>query len=278
MKITLLRRDVLSRFGAIQERAMAADIRLVSCLSDNYAVIVRDPSSGATAVIDAPDATPIERALENAGWKLTHILITHHHGDHVQGIAALKKRFGALVIGPRAEADKIPMLDQPVGENGRISVGGLAAQVIDTPGHTAGHISYWLEAERLLFAGDTLFALGCGRPFERPAPVLWESLQKLRKLPGDTRLYCGHEYTLANARFAVTVDPTNVALKARLTAVEAQHKKNEPTLPSTIKDEQATNPFLRADDPAVAEAIGMKGADPAAVFTELRERKNNFKG
>jgi hydroxyacylglutathione hydrolase len=256
---------------------MAADIRLVSCLSDNYAVILHDPAGGVTAVIDAPDANPIERALDNAGWKLTHILVTHHHSDHVQGIPALKKR-GAIVIGPRGEADKIPALDQAVGENGRVTVGSLAAKVIETPGHTAGHISYWFEDERLLFAGDTLFALGCGRPFERPAPVLWESLKKLRALPDDTRLYCGHEYTLSNARFSVTVDPHNAALKERLKAIEAQRAKNEPTLPSTLQEEKATNPFLRADDPAIAEAIGMKGADPAAVFTELRERKNNFKG
>ncbi|HEV2000699.1 MAG TPA: hydroxyacylglutathione hydrolase, partial [Xanthobacteraceae bacterium] len=146
------------------------------------------------------------------------------------------------------------------------------------PGHTAGHISYWFEDERLLFAGDTLFALGCGRPFERPAPVLWDSLKKLRALPDDTRLYCGHEYTLANARFSVTVDPKNRALKERLKVIEAQRARNEPTLPSTLKEEKATNPFLRADDPAIAEAIGMKGADPAAVFAELRERKNSFKG
>ena len=256
---------------------MAADIRLVSCLSDNYAVILHDPAGDATAVIDAPDAAPIERALDTAGWKLTHILVTHHHPDHVQGIAALKKR-GAIVIGPRGEADKIPALDQAVGENGRVTLGNLAAKVIETPGHTAGHISYWFEGERLLFAGDTLFALGCGRPFERPAPVLWESLKKLRALPDDTRLYCGHEYTLANARFSVTVDPKNRALKERLAVIEAQRAKNEPTLPSTLKEERATNPFLRADDPAIAEAIGMKGADPAAVFTELRERKNSFKG
>src|ERR1700674_2925271 len=252
---------------------MAADIRLVSCLSDNYAVILHDPAGDATAVIDAPDAAPIERALDTAGWKLTHILVTHHHADHVQGIAALKKR-GAIVIGPRGEADKIPALDQAVGENGRVPLGSLAARVIETP----GHISYWFEGERLLFAGDTLFALGCGRPFERPAPVLWESLKKLRALPDDTRLYCGHEYTLANGRFSVTVDPKNSALKERLAVIEAQRAKNEPPLLSTLKEERATNPFLRADDPAIAEAIGMKGADPAAVFTELRERKNSFKG
>jgi len=257
---------------------MSFEIRLVPCLSDNYAVILRDPATEATAVIDAPDPAPIEKALDTEGWKLTHILITHHHGDHVQGIPALKKKYGATVVGPRAEAAKIPQIDVAVGPADPVAVGGMIARVIETPGHTAGHIVYMFDAEKLLFAGDTLFALGCGRPFERPAPVLWASLLKLRDLPGDTKLYCGHEYTLSNARFAVTADPDNKALAKRLANVEAMRKAGKPTLPSTMAEELRTNPFLRADDPAVAEALGMKGGDPAAVFTELRERKNNFKG
>ena len=191
---------------------MEVDVRLVPCLSDNYAVILRDRATDATAVIDAPDPKPIEKALDTEGWKPTHILITHHHGDHVQGIPALKKKYGAVVVGPRAEAAQIPEIDVAVGPADPVAVGGMIARVIETPGHTAGHIVYMFDAEKILFAGDTLFALGCGRPFERPAPVLWASLLKLRELPGDTRLYCGHEYTLANARFAVTVDPKNTAL------------------------------------------------------------------
>jgi len=257
---------------------MDVDVRLVPCLSDNYAVILHDRATHATAVIDAPDAKPIEKVLDAEGWKLTHILVTHHHGDHVQGIPALKKKYGATVVGPRAEAPQIPQIDVEVGPADPVAVGGMIARVIETPGHTAGHIVYMFDAEKLLFAGDTLFALGCGRPFERPAPVLWASLLKLRELPGDTQLYCGHEYTLANARFAVTADPKNKALAKRLADIEAMRAAGKPTLPSTIADELRTNPFLRADEPAVAEAVGMKGADPAAVFTELRERKNNFKG
>jgi hydroxyacylglutathione hydrolase len=254
------------------------DIRLVPCLSDNYAVILRDPATEATAVIDAPEPQPIEKALDAEGWNLTHILVTHHHGDHVQGIPALKKKYGATVVGPRGEAAKIPTLDIEVGPADPVAVGGMIARVIETPGHTAGHIVYMFDAEKLLFAGDTLFALGCGRPFERPAPVLWASLLKLRDLPSDTQLYCGHEYTLANARFAVTADPKNAALSKRLAEIEKLRAAGKPTLPSTLADEVRTNPFLRADEPAVAEAVGMKGADPAAVFTELRERKNNFRG
>jgi len=182
------------------------------------------------------------------------------------------------VVGPRAEAAQIPLIDVGVGAADPVAVGGMIARVIETPGHTAGHIVYMFDAEKMLFAGDTLFALGCGRPFERPAPVLWASLLKLRELPGDTELYCGHEYTLANARFAVTVDPKNAALKKRLAEVESLRAAGKPTLPSTMADELRANPFLRADDPALTEAVGMQGADPAAVFTELRERKNNFKG
>jgi hydroxyacylglutathione hydrolase len=257
---------------------MDVDVRLVPCLSDNYAVILHERTTGATAVVDAPDAAPIVTALDAAGWKLTHILVTHHHGDHVQGVPALKQKYGATVVGPRAEAAQIPLIDVAVGARDSVAVGDLVALVIETPGHTAGHIVYMFDAEKMLFAGDTLFALGCGRPFERPAPVLWASLLKLRGLPGDTRLYCGHEYTLANARFAVTADPKNAALKKRLGEIEAMRAAGKPTLPALMADELRTNPFLRADDPAVAEALGMKGADPAAVFAELRERKNNFKG
>jgi len=256
---------------------MALEIRLVPCLSDNYAVILRDPASGAVMVVDAPEAAPIERALDAEKWKLTHILVTHHHGDHVQGIPALKQKYGATVIGPQ-EAAKTGMLDQTVGDRDTVKVGGLEARVIETPGHTAGHIIYVFDREPLLFAGDTLFAIGCGRAIERPAAVLWQSLLKFRDLPGETKMYCGHEYTLANARFAVTVDPKNAALQARLAAVEKTRAAGKPTLPSTMAEERATNPFLRADDPAIAAAVGMKGADPAAVFTEIRERKNSFRG
>ena len=257
---------------------MAVEVRLVPCLTDNYAVIVRDTGSDAVLLVDAPEPDPILKALEAANWKLTHILVTHKHGDHIQGIPALKQRYKAKVIGPRNEANEIPTLDEKVGEPDIVEVGSLRARVFDTPGHTAGHICYWLEKEKLLFSADTLFALGCGRPFERPAAVLWQSLLKLRKLPDDTTIYCGHEYTLANARFSVTVDPANKSLRGRLAEIEKARAAGKPTIPSTMAEERATNPFLRADDPAIAAAVGMPGSDPAAVFTEIRERKNNFRG
>lgn len=254
---------------------MSVEIRLVPCLSDNYAVLLHD--GDITALIDAPEAAPIEKALDKEGWKLTHILITHHHSDHVDGIAALKKKYGAKVIGPKNDGE-IPMIDEKVSEGDTVRLGNMTARVLDTPGHTAGHISYVFDNEKLLFAADTLFVLGAGRAFEKPASVLWQSLLKLRKLPGDMKLYCGHEYTLGNARFAITVDPKNAGLKKRLAEVEAARAAGKPTVPSLLSDEFATNPFMRADDPAIAEAVGMQGSDPAAVFTEIRERKNNFRG
>jgi hydroxyacylglutathione hydrolase len=254
---------------------MPLEVRLVPCLSDNYAVLLHD--GDITAVVDAPEAAPIEQALDQEGWKLSHILITHHHSDHVDGIPALKKKYGAKVIGPRADGE-IPMIDEKVSEGDLVKFGNHEARVLDTPGHTAGHISYVFDKEKLLFAADTLFVLGAGRAFEKPASVLWQSLLKLRKLPGDMKLYCGHEYTLGNARFAITVDPTNPALKKKYAEVEAARAAGKPTVPSLLSEEIAANPFMRADDPVIAENLGLMGADPATVFTEIRERKNNFKG
>lgn len=257
---------------------MAVEVRLIPCLSDNYAVLVHEPDSKTTALVDAPEAAPILAALDKEGWTLTHILITHHHPDHVQGIEEIRAKFPVPVYGPRAEADKIPAISIKLGHLDVAEVGPLRANVIDTPGHTAGHIVYHFPKEALLFAGDTLFPLGCGRPFERPAEVLWQSLLQLRELPLETKIYSGHEYTLGNAKFSVTVDPHNAQLKARLKQIEELRAKNEPTVPSTMEEEVQTNPFMRADDPAVQDAIGMKDADAGAVFTKLRELKNNFKG
>ena len=256
---------------------MTAHIRQFSCLKDNFGVLVHDPATGATASIDAPEAEPILAALAQAGWDLTHILVTHHHADHTQGIAGLKARFpDAVVIGPAKEADKIPSLEVKVRENDLVEVGRLKGKVLETPGHTAGHIVYWFDDDALLFAGDTLFALGCGRVIETPLPVMLTSLLKLTRLPIETQVYCGHEYTVANARFALTVDPDNSLLVDRASEVEALQKDGKPTLPTTIALEMATNPFLRSGDPALQRAIGMAGTDPTDVFVELRERKNRF--
>lgn len=257
---------------------MSVELRLIPCLADNYAVLLRDTVTEATAVVDAPEVAPILAALEREDWKLTHILVTHHHTDHIDGVLALKERYGATVIGPRAERDTIPGLDFAVVDGDPVAVGSLVGRVLETPGHTKGHIVFLFEGERLLFSGDTLFVMGCGRPFECDPPVLWESLTRLRALPDDISVYCGHEYTLSNARFALSVEPDNAALQARAKAVEALRAAGKPTLPTTIGEEKATNPFLHADDPELAAALGLPGAEPGAVFTELRALKNSFRG
>lgn len=254
---------------------MALHIHQFICLKDNFGVLVHDPERRATAAIDAPDAGPILAALAARDWTLDAILLTHHHADHVQGVAGLKAAFPqAQVVGPRKEADRIGGLDMLVGEGDAVMIGAVEAIVMEIPGHTSGHVAYWLEEEDVAFVGDTLFALGCGRAFEEPPQVLFHSLAKLAALPDETQIYCGHEYTLANAKFALSVDPGNELLKARAAEIAALRAAGKFTLPTTIAIELATNPFLRADEADLQAAVGMAGADPVAVFAELRERKN----
>ena len=253
---------------------MPAEIRQFLCATDNFGVLVHDPATGATVAIDACEEGPIVAALEAAGWRLTHILVTHHHDDHIAAIPALKARYAPLVIGPAADAGRIPDMAQGVREGDKVRVGSLEAVVIETPGHTVGHISFHFPSEQLLFAGDTLFALGCGRLLGGTPAQMWSSLSKLALLPDATSVYCGHEYTLSNARFALGVDPDNAALRQRAAEVEALRAKGAFTLPTTIGAEKATNPFLRAAEPGMAERLGMAGRPPVDVFAELRERKN----
>ncbi|MBX9758597.1 MAG: hydroxyacylglutathione hydrolase [Beijerinckiaceae bacterium] len=254
---------------------MPAIVHQFMCLEDNFGVLVHDPATGATASIDAPEAGPVLNALSEKGWTLTHILVTHHHKDHIGGVDEVRARFpDAIVVGPAPDKARVPGADVYLGEGEEVMVGSLRGRVIETPGHTSGHVVYHFPKEKLLFAGDTLFAMGCGRAFEKPAQVLYESAMKLAALPGDTQVYCGHEYTLSNARFAVKVDPDNEALKSRLAQVEQMRAAGEATLPTSIAVEHATNPFFRAADPAVQKTLGMEGAAPADVFAELRERKN----
>ena len=254
---------------------MAVEIHQFLCLSDNFGVLVHDAASGATAAIDAPEAAPILAALAEKNWQLSDILITHHHFDHTQGVAGLKAQFpGVRVVGPAKEAAKIGNLDVSVQEGDLVQIGTRQAMVIEVPGHTLGHVAYWLEEDDLLFAGDTLFAMGCGRGFEAPPHVLYHSLLKLAALPGETTVYCGHEYTLGNARFALSVDPANELLQDRAKEVAALRAAGRFTLPTSIELELATNPFLRANEPALQASVGLPGGDPAAVFAELRERKN----
>ncbi len=253
------------------------DIRQFPCLSDNYGYLVRDAGSGAVATIDTPDAGAINASLAREGWRLTHILNTHWHPDHTGGNLALKARWNCRIIGPKGEVAKIPGLDEAVGDSDTISLGDAKALVLDTPGHTLGHVIYHFVADGAAFVGDTIFALGCGRLFEGTPDEMWASLQKIAAMPPQTLLYCAHEYTQSNARFAVTVDPDNAALKRRAAGIDARRAMGEPTVPSSVAEELATNPFLRARDGALQRAIGMTGAQPVLVFAEVRRRKDNFR-
>lgn len=249
-------------------------IQQFPCLQDNYGVLIHDPATGITAAIDAPETEPVRRALEERGWKLTHILTTHHHGDHTAGNAELKDETGCTIIGPRAEAEKVPGIDKAVGQGDTFMLGSFEVRVLDTPGHTAGHVTYFIPAAKVAFAGDTLFALGCGRVFEGDARTMWTSLQKIAALPGDTRVYCGHEYTASNAKFALGIEPGNAALQARAKEIEALRSAGQPTVPTRIDLELATNPFLRAASSEIRRRLGMESAEDWQVFGEVRERKN----
>ncbi|MDB5554396.1 MAG: Hydroxyacylglutathione hydrolase [Rhizobium sp.] len=252
------------------------EIELFRCRSDNFGVLLHDPDSGKTASIDAPEEQPILDALARRGWTLTDIFTTHHHQDHVEANLALKARFNVEITGPKNEADKIPGLGFAFGDGGQFTFAGHSVEVIETPGHTAGHICFYLPQDKLLFAADTLFALGCGRLFERSPRDMWQSLLKLRKLPDDTLVYFGHEYTLVNAKFAMTIDPQNAALRDRGKEIEATLAAGGHTAPTTIGVERATNPFLRADDAGIRKHLGMEGAEDWEVFAEIRARKDKF--
>jgi hydroxyacylglutathione hydrolase len=252
------------------------EIVTIPCLSDNYAFLLHDDATGATAVIDVPDAAPIQAALQDHGWTLSDILITHHHDDHIQGVADLRAATAARVWGARADAHRLPALDQALTEGDSVAIGNLTGTVIDVSGHTIGHIAFHFPAADAVFTADSLMALGCGRLFEGPAPMMWASLQKLMALPADTVVYSGHEYTTGNARFALTIEPDNADLISRVAAVDAARAKGVATVPSLLSDEIATNPFLRASVPSVAAAVGLQGAAPAEVFAEIRSRKDRF--
>jgi hydroxyacylglutathione hydrolase len=243
---------------------------------DNYGVLIHDPEIGATAAIDAPDAEELLTALQETGWTLTDILITHHHYDHTAGIEAVKRKTGCTVTGPAREAGSIPGLDIEVKEGDEIEVGGAKARVIETPGHTRGHVSYFFPDDGVVFVGDTLFSVGCGKLLEGDAPSMWSSLSKLAALPPKTKVYCGHEYTDANCRFALTIEPENEALQARAAEAQANARTGKPSLPTTIGQELATNPFLRASSRAIQKRLGMEGRPHEEIFGEVRRRKDVF--
>lgn len=255
---------------------MPLQIVTVPCLSDNYAYLAHDAATGATAVIDVPDAIPILNALSARGWHASHILITHHHDDHIAGVKTVSAATGARVIGAAADAHRLPPLDEAVTDGDVIRIGMDRGQVIAVPGHTGGHLAFHFPDSKVVFTADSLMACGCGRLFEGTPEQMWESLTKLMRLPAETLVCSGHEYTASNIRFALTVDPQNAALRARAAQVTQARANGEATVPTLLSEELATNPYLRCANAAIRAQLGLSAATDAEVFAHIRALKDKF--
>lgn len=255
---------------------MTIEIVTIPCREDNYAFLMHAPGADGAVLVDAPEAAPVIAALKTRNWTLSGVLITHHHHDHVAGLAELHDIYAPKRVGPRAERSKLPTMDLEVSGGDTLEMAGLTAHVIDVPGHTLGHVAYHIPQTNGVFTADSLMALGCGRLFEGTAAQMWDSLNKLMSLPADTIVCSGHEYTKANGAFAISVDPENSALQERIEQVALAREKGQPTVPSLLSDELATNPFLRANRPELAKAAGLVDATPAEVFAQIRRMKDSF--
>jgi hydroxyacylglutathione hydrolase len=252
------------------------EIVTVPCLSDNYAYLLRDEATGRVGLVDAPDAAPIEAALAARGWGLDLILITHHHGDHIDGVEALRRRHGAEVAGAAADRRRLPALDIALEDGDTVALGESVARVIAVPGHTLGHVAYHFPDSGALFSADSLMVMGCGRVFEGTPEQMWASLSRLAALSDDTLVHSGHEYAESNARFALSVDPDNPALRARAGQIAAARAAGRPTVPARLDLERATNPFLRVADPGFKAGLGLGDLPDTRVFAEVRRRKDAF--
>jgi len=259
-----------------QSKKSQLEVHMFPCLEDNYGYLIHDPDSGFTACVDTPEADPILRALDEKGWALTHLLNTHHHFDHAGNNLEIKEKTDCIIIGARKDAHRLPGIDIQMGNDDMYLFGQHEMTILETPGHTSGHVVYVFPDTSIAFVGDTLFALGCGRLFEGTAETMWDSLQKLLELPDDTLIYCAHEYTQANARFAISVDPDNRDLRIRVKEIDTLRSRSNPTIPSSIGLERRTNPFLRVADQQLRETVGLVDASDAEVFAELRARKDRF--
>ncbi|MCL4107725.1 UNVERIFIED_CONTAM: hypothetical protein GTU68_022186 [Idotea baltica] len=255
---------------------MPLEILTIPCLSDNYAFLIRNDALKLTALVDAPEAAPIRDALQDRGWGLDMIFLTHHHNDHIDGVEELRAEYGPAIVGAAADTHRLPPLDVEVEDGTVFTFAGEDVEIFDVSGHTNGHIAFYLPDSQAVFTADSLMALGCGRLFEGTPERMWESLSKLAALPPETIVHSGHEYTASNAKFALTIDPHNPALQKRVQEITKARAADIPTVPSKLSDELATNPFLRANDPQVKAGLDMQDAPDAVVFKEIRRRKDIF--
>jgi hydroxyacylglutathione hydrolase len=255
---------------------MTLDLLTIPCLKDNYAYLIHDPDTGETTLIDAPEPAPILAALKAQGWTLDQIFLTHHHWDHIDGVGPIVEATSAAILGAAADAHRLPPLSRALSEGDTFQIGAHTAHIIDTPGHTVGHISAYIPSAGLAFTADTLMAGGCGRLFEGTPDQMYQSLAKLAALPPETLICSGHEYTTANLTFAASIDPDNESLKSRIARVALARAQNRATVPSRLSGELATNPFLRCNDPHMKSRLGIPEATDAETFAYIRALKDKF--